>query len=140
MNAKQAKLTAQRRAAEINKEREEASRKKREEAAKKWSEERANWQRNQLSYIEESIKAAANKGQTKTSIWLASSEKRERAEEEVFWEGFAFATELKKVIAHFKKLGYQLKFGVKTRENVDLSDLNPRDNWFTYETVLEISW
>jgi hypothetical protein len=26
------------------------------------------------------------------------------------------------------------------RVSVDFDILNPRDNWFTYETILEVSW
>ena len=140
MNAKEAKLTAQKRAAELAKKREQAERKSAEEHAKKWREERANWYTNHISWIEESIAEAVNKGKNKANIWMATSDEPEKATEESFWQGFAFKPELKKVIAHYADLGYQAEFRVKKEEHVDLSDLNPRDNWFTYETVLEMSW
>jgi hypothetical protein len=140
MKAKEAKLAAQKKAEELKQKREEAERKKNEDAAKKWREERANWYTNHISWIEESIAEAVNKGKDKTNVWLSSSEKPENATEQAFWGRFAFKPELKKVIAHFEDLGYQIKFRVKTEEHVDLSDLSPRDNWFTYETLLDISW
>jgi len=94
----------------------------------------------EVAWIEQEIEAVVNLGKTKTTVWLASSDKRENATENAFLERFAYKPELKKVMSHFENLGYKLQFGIKDRENIDLSDLNPRDNWFTYETILEISW
>lgn len=140
MNAKEAKLTAQKRATELSKKREAEERSRQEQAAKKWRDERANWFKSELEWVENAVAEAVNKGKTKTHIWLATSDERETATEKAFWERFAFKPELKKVIAHFEDLGYQLEFGIKKEEHVDLGDVNPRDNWFTYETTLEISW
>jgi DNA primase len=140
MNAKEAKLTAQKMAEELKNEREAAEQKSANEHAKKWRKERADWYTNHISWIEESIKEAIDKGKDKTNVWLSSSDEPEKAKEEVFWKRFAFEPELKKVIAHFEDLGYQIKFRVKTEEHVDLSDLSPRNNWFTYETLLDINW
>src|SRR5208282_4163488 len=140
MRAKEAKLTAQKRAAEITQQHEEAEQARAEKQAKEWRERRANWLKNEISGIEEEIAEAVDKGKSAIEVWLASEDKPELAEEKAFWERFTYKPELKKVIAHFKDLGYDLKFKVKRRENVDLSDLNPRDNWFTYETVLDVSW
>lgn len=140
MDAKEAKLTAQKRAKEIEKKREEAERKSAEAHARKWREERANWLKNEIERITSDIAEAVDKGKTDCEVWMASSEERERAEEKAFRAGFAFEPELKRVLKHFEDEDYKLKFVVKEHENVDLSDLNPRDNWFTYETTLEISW
>lgn len=140
MKAKEAKVAAQKRATELKNEREAAERKSANEHAEKWRKERADWYTNHISWIEESIADAVNKGKDKTNIWLATSDEPEKATEEAFWPRFAFKPELLRVIAHFEKLDYQVKFRVKKMENIDLSDLNPRDNWFTYETLLDISW
>ena len=140
MNAKEAKLAAQKRADEIVKKREDDERKEGEAHAKKWREARENFLKNETAHIENTIVAAVDKGKTKAHIWLASSEKSENAQEKAFWERYAYEPELKKVMSHFKKLGYTLSIRVKTEEHVDLSDLNPGDNWFTYETLLDISW
>jgi hypothetical protein len=140
MNAKDAKAAAQKRATELKNEREAVERKEQEVQAEKWRKERAEWFTNHISWIEESIAEAVRKGQDKTDIWLATSDEWERATEKAFWERFAFKPELKKVIAHFKGLGYQIEFRVKKEEHIDLCDLSPRDNWFTYETLLDISW
>jgi hypothetical protein len=140
MRAKEAKLAAQKRAEELKQQREEAENARAEKQAKEWREKRANWLKNEISGIEEDIAEAVDKGKSAIEVWMASEDKPELAEEKAFWERFAYKPELKKVIAHFKNLEYDLKFRVKKRENVDLSDLNPRDNWFTYETVLDISW
>jgi hypothetical protein len=140
MNAKEAKATATKRAAELKTQREEAARKRDEAAADKWRRERAAWFEHELESIEEDIAEAVHKGKTKIDVWLATTEKPEQAEEKVFWTYFAYKPELKKVIKHFEQLGYELNFRVKKEEHYDLSDLNPRDNWFTYETILEVSW
>ena len=140
MNAKEAKLAAQKRADEIAKKREEEERKEGEAHAKKWREARENFLKNEMLHIESAIAEAVDKGKTKTHIWLASSEKPENATEKAFWERFAYKPELKKVLAHFKNLDYQLAFVVKTERHVDLSDLNPQEDSYTYETQLDISW
>ena len=140
MNAKEAKVVAQKRAAELKEQREAAERKEQEASSKKWRDARANWFKEEVAWIEQEIEAVVNLGKTKTTVWLASSDKRENATENAFLERFAYKPELKKVMSHFENLGYKLQFGIKDRENIDLSDLNPRDNWFTYETILEISW
>jgi hypothetical protein len=140
MNAKEAKFAAQKRATELKNERDAAERKRQAKASEKWRNERANWLRDHISWIEESIAEAVRKGEDKASIWLASSNEPKKAEEGDFLARFAFKPELYKVIAHFKDLDYQVKFGVKREEHIDLSDLNPRDNWFTYRTELKISW
>jgi hypothetical protein len=140
MNAKEAKLAAQKKAAEIKKKKEDDERREAEQSAKKWKEARAEWFKSELAGIERHIADAVEKGETRTHVWLASSDEPERAAEKAFWERFAYKPELKKVISHFEDLGYQIAFGVKPHEHVDLSDLNPRDNYYTYETILEISW
>jgi hypothetical protein len=140
MNAKEAKATATKRAEEIKKKREADERKAAEKHAQEWKDERENWYKNHLEWFAKNIADAVDKGKTETSVWLATSDEPEHAEEKAFWQYFAFKLELKKVIAHFEKLGYKLEFSVEKYENVDLSDLNPRDNWFTYKTKLDISW
>lgn len=140
MRAKEAKLAAQKRAAEITQQREEAEQARADKQAKEWREKRANWLKNEISGIEEDIAEAVDKGKSTIEVWMASEDKPELAEEKAFWERFAYKPELKKVIAYFKDLDYELKIVVKPHENVDLSDLNPRDNWFTYETTLKVSW
>ncbi len=140
MNAKEAKFAAQKKAIELKEKREAAERRRQEQASKEWREERANWFKNELEWIASLIAEAVDRGKTKTSIHLATSDEREQAEEKAFWDRFAFKPELAKVIAHFEGLDYKVKIVVKKKENIDLSDLSPRDNWFTYETVLEVSW
>jgi len=139
MNAKEAKLAAQKKATELKHIREAAEQKQAEAHAKKWRDERANWFTNHISWIEKAISDAVNLGENKTRIWLATSKTPEQAQEKVFWERFAFKPELKKVIAHFKGLDYELKFGIKKEHHIDLSEL-PQDSYDTYETQLEISW
>jgi hypothetical protein len=140
MNAKEAKLAAQKRAAEIQKKKEDDERREAEQSAKKWKDARARWFKDECLWIERKIAAAVEKGETKTDVWLASSEKPENATEKAFWERFTYKPELKKVIAIFKDLGYQLEFSVNTKRHVDLSDLNPQEDSYTYETTLDISW
>jgi len=140
MNAKEAKIAAQKRATELKNARDAAEQKSAEEHARKWREERANWFKNELAWIEREIADAVDKGKAKTHVWLATSDDPERAQEKAFWERFAYKPELKKVLAHFRDLGYQLKFSVKEERHVDLSDLNPQDDSYTYETTLDISW
>jgi hypothetical protein len=140
MNAKEAKDAAQKKAAEIKQKREEAERLEAEQSAKKWKEARADWFKNECLWIEREIAAAVEKGKTKTHVWLATSEKPENAVEKVFWERFAYKPELRRVIAIYKDLGYELGFRVKEERHVDLSDLNPQEDSYTYETLLDISW
>lgn len=140
MNAKEAKLTATKRADEIEQKRIAAERKEAEDHAKKWRDQRANWLKNEIASIESRIVEAADKGQTKIHCWMATSDRREDAAEKNFLARFSYEPELKKVMTHFKKLGYTLAFRVEDYENVDLSDLNPRDNWTTYRTMLDVSW
>ncbi len=140
MNAKEAKLTAQKRAEELKRKREAAERKSAEEHARKWREERANWLKYEIEGITDRIKGAVDKGKTDIEVWLATSDEPEQAKEKAFRARFAYEPELKQVLKHFEDEDYKLKFAVRKHENVDLSDLSPRDNWFTYETTLEISW
>jgi hypothetical protein len=140
MRAKEAKIAAQKRAQELKDQREAAEQKRARESAAKWKKERADWITNHIAWIEGDITEAVNKGKEKIRVNLYSHDKAEDAKPEAFLPRFAFRDELKKVIAHFEKLDYKVEFKVKTEENVDLSDLNPRDNWYTYETQLEISW
>jgi hypothetical protein len=140
MNAKEAKLTAQKRAEEIKKKHEAAERKSAEEHARKWREERANWFKNEIESITASIAEAVDKGKTDIEVWMNTSDEPEQAEEKAFRARFAYEPELKQVLKHFEDEDYKLKFAVKEKRNVDLSDLNPRDDWYTYETTLEISW
>jgi|GEM_PF-7029756 hypothetical protein len=140
MNAKEAKLAAQKRATQLKDERDAAERKSQEEASEKWRKERADWYTDHISWIEQSIAEAIDKGKNKADIWLATSDEPEKATEQAFWGRFAFKPELKKVIAHFKDLDYQVAFRVKEERHIDLSDLSPRDDWFTYETLLDVSW
>jgi hypothetical protein len=100
----------------------------------------ANWEKNHLSWITDQITEAVNKGQHSTSFQMEANDDRERCGEEWFWKVTPYKAEMKRVMKHFEDLGYKLEFYVKNRENVDLSDLNPRDNWITYETRLRISW
>ena len=140
MRAKEAKIAAQKRAQELKDQREAAKQKRAEESAKKWKQERADWITNHLAWIERDIAEAVNVGKEKIHVSLYSHDKPEDAKPEAFLPRFAFRDELKKVIAHFKKRDYKVEFKVKTEKHVDLSDLNPHDNWYTYETQLEISW
>jgi len=139
MNAKEAKVTAQKRATELKNAHDAAERKSAEAHAKKWRQAREDFLKNETVHIESAIAEAVDKGKAKTRVWLATSEKPENATEKAFWEGFAYKPELKKVLAHFKDLGYQLKFAVKEERHVDLSE-NPQDDSYTYETILEINW
>src|SRR5271166_1332846 len=102
MRAKEAKLTAQKRAAEITQQHEEAEQARAEKQAKEWRERRANWLKNEISGIAEAV----DKGKSAIEVWLASEDKPELAEEKAFWQRFTYKPELKKVIAHFKDLGY----------------------------------
>jgi hypothetical protein len=140
MKALEAKLVAQKRAKEIEEERAVAEARRQKAAAQEWQSQRAAWLKNHIAWIEQLIADAVYAGKEQTDAWLASFEKREHAEQKVFRASFAFEPELKKVIAHFTKLGYKLKFEVKAQENVDFGDVNPRDSWTTYQTILEISW
>jgi hypothetical protein len=138
MNAKEAKLTAQKRAEQIKKEREERERQEAEAHAKEWRDKKANWLKYEMENFGHRIKEAVNKGQASTNIHIDTHEKEEWAEEKTFWKNFAYRAELKKVIAHYEGLGYSIVYKVKPYRNVDLSDL--RDDWYTYQSILEISW
>lgn len=140
MSAGEAKAASSKRAEELRQQRDEAEQKRAEAQAKKWRDQRADWYKSELESIEERIAEAIDKGKDSIEVWLATRDKREDAEEKSFWSGFAYKDELKKILAIFKKRGYKLKITVKPHENVDLSDLSPRDNWYTYESTLEISW
>lgn len=140
MNAKEAKLAAEKKATQLKKQREDAERREADAHAKKWQEERANFLKGEIAHIEYLIAEAVGKGQTKTSTRQTSHEEEERSGEKWFWQTTPFKPEMKKVIAHFEALGYELKFNVKRERHFDLSDLNPRDDWYTYDTILEISW
>lgn len=140
MNAKEAKLTAQKRASEIEKKRNAKEQKEAEDHAKKWKEQRENWFQSELACFERNIAEAVDHGKNKTSIWLDTHDKREWAEEDVFWKSFSYKPELKKVLKHFEELGYTLKYRIEDYRNVDLSDLSPRDDWYTYRSMMDISW
>jgi hypothetical protein len=140
MNAKEAKLTAQKRADEIKRQREEREQREAEAHAKEWREEKANWLKYEMENFAHCIKEAVDRGQTSTKVHVETHDKEEWAEEKTFWKNFAYRAELKKVIAHFEELGYTIEYKVKPYRNVDLSDLSPRDDWYTYQSILEISW
>lgn len=140
MKAKEAKITADKRAKELKAQREENERQRSAASAAKWKKEREDWLKDEIAWIDDKIAEKVKKGQTRVDVHLATFDKPEWAEEKAFRKGFAFEPELKKVIKHFKDEGYLIEFRVNKHENVDLSDLNPRDNWFTYETIMEVSW
>jgi len=140
MNAKEARATATKRATEIENARQEKERREAEASAQKWREEKANWEKNQIRWITERIAEAVSKGQHSTSFQMEANDDEERSGEKWFWQVTPYKAEMKRVMKHFEDLGYTLEFYVKNRENVDLSDLNPRDNWITYETRLKVSW
>jgi hypothetical protein len=140
MNAKEAKTTATKRAEELKKQREEAEQRRQEKAAKEWKEERANFLKNRIAWLESDIKEAVDKGKTKITMQLESHEEAERSGEKWFWQVTPFKPEWKKIFAHFEDLGYELKITVKRERHYDLSDLNPRDDWYTSDTILEVSW
>ena len=140
MNAKEAKAVAQRRAIEIKQQREEREQREAEARAKEWREKKASWLKYEMKSFAEYIKEAVNKGKTSTTIHLETHDKKEWAEEETFFRNFAYKNELKKVIAHYEGLGYIIEYKAEPYRNVDLSDLNPRDDWYIYRSVLKVSW
>lgn len=140
MNAKEAKATAKKNAEAIKKAREVKERRAANESARKWKEERANFLKNRIAWITSDIQEAGSRGKTKTTNRLESHEEAERSGEKWFWETTPFKAEWKKVFSHFTDLGYELKIVVKRERHYDLSDLNPRDDWYTSDTILEISW
>ena len=140
MNAKEANRAAQKRATEIKAQQEAAELKRQQEVSEKWRKQRADFEKNEREGIAARIAEAVEKGQHSTSVWMVSNDEKERSGEDYFWQTTPYKSEWKRVLKHFEDEGYTLKVYVKERENVDLSDLNPRDNWITYETKLRISW